>query len=628
MRSIFNHINILLSIIFINKVLSVDFTFPSSVSLLNGNIFVIEKNGIFVYNEQLTNIIYNYAFEENEKINNLNSLSNVIIRYKRNYILCLINSKIYFFDDKGENILITNKLIMDENISYITLTLIGTIGNFYYYSIEYLLSESSIYYIKIISYKIDLIEKTNNYIDNIVIDKFTSSFWGNQHYFANNGLGCEYMEPEDNDQKLHLTCFFLIKNGDSLTLTHYFFDIYSDSINKNEDYYYTYVENLYDIRQIQVMTNSQRKYSLICILFTDQNLECYKFKFTSGLFGKGNFYTNIKTNFNCRNELYSMKLNYLADVGYIALSCINSNATVQAVFFDDDLESGNSFQQFTECESIYGHSVINSKNNSAFYVISDAICNNHKRCFEPLEGTLSPIEEIDVISPTQKESFLSEQEDKKTEIEEEIEKSIETEKTEKEKTIEIIKEDTTNLIEQKFDCSNLEKCGECDQESFNQNLCINCNYTKNYYYLNYFPSKPRNKYIDCINEASKPPKFYFNKINLDYEPCYRTCASCEYGGNPEVNNCTSCDGINYVKDPENKNSSICLTKCKYYYYIEHDIYSCTEIPFCPEEYHYMIKEKSKCTDNCKEDKEYKYRYNGECFKDCPNNTKDDNDFIC
>ena len=130
MRSIFNHINFLLSIIFINKVLSVDFTFPSSVSLLNGNVFVIEKNGIFVYNEQLTNIIYNYAFEENEKINNVNSLSNVIIRYKRNYILYLINSKIYFFDDKGENILITDKLIMDENISYITLTLIGTIGNF------------------------------------------------------------------------------------------------------------------------------------------------------------------------------------------------------------------------------------------------------------------------------------------------------------------------------------------------------------------------------------------------------------------------------------------------------------------------------------------------------------------
>ena len=498
MRSNFNHINIFLSIILFNEILSVDFTYPSSISLLNGNIFVIEKNGIFVYDEQLKNTIYSYTFEENDKINNLTSLSNVIIKYKRNYILCLINSKIYFFNDQGENILITDELITDENISHITITLIGIIGNFYYYAIGYLLYESSIYYIKLISYKIDLIEKTNNYIDAILMYKFTSSFWGNEHYFANNGLGCEYMEPEDNDEKLHLTCFFMIKKGDSLTLTHYFFDIYSNSINKNEDYYYTYVENLYNIKQIQAMTNSQRKYTLVCLLFTDHNLECYKFKFSSGILG--NFYSNIVTNFNCRNELYSMKLNYLADVGYIALSCINSIATVQAVFFDDDLESVNSYQQFTECETIYGHSVISSKNNSAFYVISNAICNNHKRCFEPLEGTLSPIEEIDVITPTQKESYLSEYVENKTEIKTEIEKNIETEKIEEEKTVEIIKEETTQLIEQEFDCSSLEKCGECDLESFNQNLCINCNNSKKYFYLYYFPSKPL-KYINCIYET-------------------------------------------------------------------------------------------------------------------------------
>ena len=42
----------------------------------------------------------------------------------------------------------------------------------------------------------------------------------------------------------------------------------------------------------------------------------------------------------------------------------------------------------------------------------------------------------------------------------------------------------------------------------------------------------------------------------------------------------------------------------------------------------MIKEKSKCINNCQNDKEYKYRYNGECYKKCPNNTNDDNDFIC
>ena len=70
-----------------------------------------------------------------------------------------------------------------------------------------------------------------------------------------------------------------------------------------------------------------------------------------------------------------------------------------------------------------------------------------------------------------------------------------------------------------FDCSNLEKCEECDEESYNKNLCIKCNNEKNYYYLNYMPAEPRNKYIDCVNEMTKPARFYFNVKKKDYEPC-------------------------------------------------------------------------------------------------------------
>ena len=142
------------------------------------------------------------------------------------------------------------------------------------------------------------------------------------------------------------------------------------------------------------------------------------------------------------------------------------------------------------------------------------------------------------------------------------------------------------------------------------------------------PSESRNKYINCVNEETKPSKFYLNKKNLDYEPCYTTCASCKFGGNNEENNYTSCDGIYYIKNPEKENSLNCVIKCKYFYYLDNKVYTCTEGPFCPKEYNYVIKEKRKCTDNCEEDEEYKYSYNEECFKECPNNTKDDGDFIC
>ena len=153
-----------------------------------------------------------------------------------------------------------------------------------------------------------------------------------------------------------------------------------------------------------------------------------------------------------------------------------------------------------------------------------------------------------------------------------------------------------------FDCSDLEKYEECDEESFNKNLCIKCNNEKNYYYLNYLPAETRNKYIDCANENKKPSKFYFNTKKKDYEPCYSTCASCDYGGNSEINNCTSCDNIYYIKNPDDENSSNCLLICKYFYFIEHDIYKCTEVPFCPEEHNYIIKDKLKCINDCKKTK--------------------------
>ena len=104
MKSSFNDILIfVLYIISFEKVISLlDFTYPSSIGLINENVFIIEKNGIFVYDKELKNIVYNYLFEEEgDKISNLSSLSNLVIKSKGNYIVCLINRKIFLFDYEG-----------------------------------------------------------------------------------------------------------------------------------------------------------------------------------------------------------------------------------------------------------------------------------------------------------------------------------------------------------------------------------------------------------------------------------------------------------------------------------------------------------------------------------------------
>ena len=66
MKSCFNGINIffLYMIILLENVKSLlDFNYPSAISFPNKNVFIVEKDGIFVYDEQLKNIIYNHPFK-------------------------------------------------------------------------------------------------------------------------------------------------------------------------------------------------------------------------------------------------------------------------------------------------------------------------------------------------------------------------------------------------------------------------------------------------------------------------------------------------------------------------------------------------------------------------------------
>jgi len=249
MKSTFNDINslVVLLILFIQKPIStLDFTYPSAITISDGNIFVIEKEGIFVYDEQLENIIYNYPFEEDEKINDLNSLSNIIIKYRYDYIICLVNLKIYFFSNEGEKLLETEKLIIDENFSYPTLTPINLINNDYYYIIGFFLNENDLYKLKLMLYKVHLSSSDyrNEKIFENTIDKFQTSFWNNIRLFQNKGLSCEYMQAENNESDNFLTCFFIFEVQNSLTLAHYLFDVSATSFNVSEKYYNAYIDNI------------------------------------------------------------------------------------------------------------------------------------------------------------------------------------------------------------------------------------------------------------------------------------------------------------------------------------------------------------------------------------------------
>ena len=142
------------------------------------------------------------------------------------------------------------------------------------------------------------------------------------------------------------------------------------------------------------------------------------------------------------------------------------------------------------------------------------------------------------------------------------------------------------------------------------NLCIKCNIEKGYYPLNTGKYLSEN-FINCYNESTKPEGFYLDKENSEYKLCYSECKTCNFGGDGNQNNCTSCKN-NQILKPDIPNSSNCVSKCDYFYYYKGDQYKCTTSEICPEDFGLEILEKRKCIDECSKDNEYKFQYDGEC----------------
>ena len=152
------------------------------------------------------------------------------------------------------------------------------------------------------------------------------------------------------------------------------------------------------------------------------------------------------------------------------------------------------------------------------------------------------------------------------------------------------------------------KCNNCSYESIKDGLCISCNINDNYYPKNNIEQK---KFIDCYNKLDG---YFLNQSTKYFEPCYKTCKSCEKLGDNYDHKCTECYS-NY-----NHTNSNCYEKCKYFYYYDLlNEYHCSEKNECPKGYKKVV-DQMKCILKCSDDKEYRYEYKDSCYSSCPEGT--------
>ena len=638
----------------ISQIISyLSFTYPNAITLKNGNIFVIHKTGITICDSSFSTIINNVTyFSTNEIISNSDTLSKITIsQFDDGYIIAAIIDKIYIFNSEGE---LKKKEIIYNNLPddiYYTLAPHKIEDGYYYYLVGFVLNNCLCFqyyrYDSKNNYNLLKLSKYD-YKDRYLIDNIIY-----EYTVSNKGLSCLFMTYKDYDI---ITClYYCEKSSYSKYLSLAFLIINGDSFTNR------YVNEHYEwdnIKCIKSALGDESSIALYCLYKNNGDTQCLFFDYDVK-----KAINNCTIPKNCIENYYALQVNYFPETEEFVFSCLLKDGGIQFNFYDKTLNNSyNRIYKLTDCEQIFGYSLLYSTTKKKYYILSDAICNGIKYPYEILIEDIVEHEEVkeeekkeekeeekeekheqeekekekeneEEQQPQEKEKEEEKKEEKYEEEEEETEEKKDETKKEKEKEVEKIEKDIKNEEEENENQKYiLEKCKLFNEDSVSKNLCITCNNEKGYYFLNKYSilfQPANNSFIECIKEELKPSNFYFNNENKDFRPCYERCQTCNYGGDGNENNCTSCD-INYILKPDILNSSNCVLKCQYfYYYSSLGYYKRTNYPHCPYDYSLIISEKEKCIDSCENDNVYKFQYNGKCFKECPNNTyHDDNEYLC
>ena len=665
---------------------SLDLENTHSLCMLNGNIFILHKNGILVYNYNFTIILHSYDFEGNVLIsseldNNFTSLIQCNDNNK-NYIFALINNKIYIFSSKGlflfkiDNVNLFSNFSSNVEIQYYSFLYYNYEDSTYYFIVSFINEDNLI---QVIEFSINM----NTHL----INEFKTKTFGDNYNIISDSVASE-ITSYNNFQNI-LACFYIIKNTSSI-------DIMLSILNL-EDNLELIIEKIvyqgygYENTKNYLIKSAKGKGKRIIFIAT---LNFGGNTLTSTFFDMDSFQKHEKENlFTCSEGTNLIKINYFDYINSYIYSCKGSESLnfriIKNVYNITNYEYRSDQIKYSNCSNLTNYDIIFPFLYKKYSVISNFICDNVSteiynfpnyliQEIQYIETSIEPDNEYIIynysstinpitIDSTIQNAILNEVETTiPTTIYNNIETTIPTTIYNYIKTtvpttlfepiittipptifntniIEIITTTikttlpSTNVspIETEIrttiasssihnEICQLKKCLSCNEESLSFNLCILCNIKEDYY-----PSIKNGitNYFECYNQETKPKNFYFNEENKYYEPCFTNCKTCKFKGNKQVNNCTSCKK-DYIFRPDVKNSTNCVENCKYYYYIIYGKYSCTNNNQCPSQANFLIKEKKRCIDSCKNDDDYKYEFNYECIKKCPDEAEADEDNVC
>ena len=148
--------------------------------------------------------------------------------------------------------------------------------------------------------------------------------------------------------------------------------------------------------------------------------------------------------------------------------------------------------------------------------------------------------------------------------------------------------------------------------------------------ISYF-RKEKTKYMFSLMGVTGPKykdvKFY-NSFYYDIHFCFNTCLTCDYRGDEQAQNCTSCNNDSLLQEDVGN----CVNSCSIGYYREDKFCKkCSDN--CETCFNFTEEGNNNCL-SCNKNSKYKYllnasNYGSNCVESCPNDTTlDEKNYIC
>ena len=345
--------------IIINQALSnISFSFPYALSLSNGNILVIHKTGITICNSLLSKIIKNIiTFKDDEQIQTEASLSKITTTKINNYIISIINDKIHIFNDTGDLVYLNNTKILNssETAEYYTLFPYKVEGNYSYYLIGFVHNKLLCF----LYHRYNYYNRKNNFLS-------ATKGLNDDFDIRNKALSCQYMIHYS--IKDVIACFFLVfYNREYYIVMDYFIIDNNNILVKHSNFIYDSFK-FPEIKCIKSAVNPERTKALIGLYLRTGEVRFFIFDINVNINTLKIFYFIDEYS---RDEYHSLKVNYYEETEQYILSFIDDNGKIKIMTYDKNFNDIDEIDKYTECEKIYGYSIVFSNTTKKYYIISD-----------------------------------------------------------------------------------------------------------------------------------------------------------------------------------------------------------------------------------------------------------------